>query len=45
MAGKAAQATNERIVSLLQELKTELAEAKKREQQIARDLARLIDRT
>jgi hypothetical protein len=44
MAGQGAQATNERIVRLLQEVKAELADAKKREQQIARDLTRLLDR-
>jgi hypothetical protein len=44
MASQGAQATNERIVRLLQEVKAELADAKKREQQIARDLARLLDR-
>jgi hypothetical protein len=37
-------ATNERIVRLLHELKEELADAKKREEQIARDLTRLLDR-
>lgn len=37
-------ATNERIVRLLEEVKTQLADAKQREQQIARDLARLLDR-
>ena len=37
-------ATNERIVSLLEEVKTQLADSKKREQQIARDLARLLDK-
>lgn len=37
-------ATNERIVRLLQEVKAELADAKRREQQIARDLTRLLDR-
>ena len=37
-------ATNERIVQLLLELKSELAESKKRQEQIARDLARLRDR-
>ena len=36
-------ATNERIVRLLEEVKTQLAESKKREQQIARDLARLLN--
>ncbi len=34
MAGKSEGATNERIVRLLEEVKGELAESKKREQQI-----------
>jgi hypothetical protein len=38
-------ATNERIVRLLEELKAELADSKKREQQLARDLSRLLART
>jgi hypothetical protein len=38
-------ATNERIVRLLEAVKAELAEAKQREQQIARDLTRLLERT
>jgi hypothetical protein len=42
MASQAA--TNERIVLLLQEVKAQLVESKQREQQIARDLARLLDR-
>jgi hypothetical protein len=37
-------ATNERIVRLLEEVKAELADSKKREQQIARDLTRLVSR-
>ena len=37
-------ATNERIVQLLLELKHDLAESKKREEQIARDLERLRER-
>jgi hypothetical protein len=37
-------ATNERIVSLLEEVKAQLADSKKREEQIARDLARLLSR-
>jgi hypothetical protein len=46
MAGQGNQpATNERIVRLLEELKSELADAKQREQQIARDLTRLLERT
>jgi hypothetical protein len=45
MAGQKAQpATNERILRLLEEVKAELAESRKREQQIARDLARLVAR-
>jgi hypothetical protein len=45
MAGQATQpATNQRIVRLLEELKAELADSKKREQQIARDLTRLLER-
>jgi len=43
MAGQGAQpATNERIVRLLDEIKVQLADSKKREEQIARDLARLL---
>jgi hypothetical protein len=46
MASQTAQpATNERIVRLLEEVKAELADSRKREQQIARDLARLLART
>ena len=37
-------ATNQRIVELLEELKSELADSKKLQQQIARDLARLLQR-
>lgn len=37
-------ATNGRIVQLLEEVKAQLAESNKREQQIAKDLTRLIDR-
>jgi hypothetical protein len=45
MATRSAQpATNERIVSLLEELRAELAEAREREERIARDLARLLER-
>ena len=45
MASQSAHAaTNERIVRLLEDVKAELADAKKREQQIARDLTRLLDR-
>jgi len=35
-------ATNERIVRLLEEVKAQLADSKQREEQIARDLARLL---
>jgi hypothetical protein len=46
MAGAKAQpATNERILRLLEEVRAKLAESEKREQQIARDLARLVGRT
>jgi CRISPR/Cas system CSM-associated protein Csm2 small subunit len=45
MASQSAPApTNERIVGLLEEVKAQLADAKQREQQIASDLARLLDR-
>ncbi|HVP74900.1 MAG TPA: hypothetical protein VMS63_02670 [Gaiellaceae bacterium] len=46
MAGQRAAhaATNERIVQLLEEVKVQLAESKKREQQIVRDLERLLNR-
>jgi hypothetical protein len=45
MASQGTQAaTNERLVQLVQEVKAELAESKKREQQIVRDLKRLLDR-
>jgi hypothetical protein len=45
MASQTAQpATNERIVRLLEEVKAQLADSKKREQQIARDLTRLLKR-
>ena len=36
--------TNERILRLVQEIQAELADSKTREQQIARDLKRLLDR-
>jgi hypothetical protein len=36
--------TNERIVQLLEAVQAELAESRRREEQIARDLARLLDR-
>jgi hypothetical protein len=45
MASHSAQpATNERIVRLLEEVKAELADSKKRQEQIARDLTRLASR-
>jgi hypothetical protein len=45
MASQSAQAaTNERIVRLLEEVKAQLADSKKRDAQIARDLTRLINR-
>jgi len=45
MAQAGAQApTNERIVELLEAVQAELAESRRREEQIARDLARLLDR-
>lgn len=40
----AAPATNERILRQLEEVKAQLADSKKREQQITRDLARLLER-
>jgi hypothetical protein len=36
-------ATNERIVRLLEEVKAELAEAKRRDENLARDLTRLLE--
>jgi hypothetical protein len=45
MAARSAEpATNERIVRLREEVKAQLADSKKREQRIARDLARLLKR-
>jgi hypothetical protein len=45
MAGQGTEPpTNERILRLLEEVKAELADSKRREQQIARDLARLVAR-
>jgi hypothetical protein len=41
---RAQAATNQRIVELLEEIKAGLSESEKRQQQIARDLARLLDR-
>jgi hypothetical protein len=43
MGSSSAQpATNERIVRLLEEVKAQLADAKKRDEQFARDLKRLL---
>jgi hypothetical protein len=42
MATQRAQPTNERIVRLLEEVKAQLTESKRREEQIARDLTRLL---
>jgi hypothetical protein len=45
VASRSAQpATNERIVRLLEEVKAQLADAKKRQERIARDLGRLLER-
>jgi hypothetical protein len=45
MASQSAQpATNKLIVQLLEEIRTQLADAKWRQDQIARDLSRLLDR-
>jgi hypothetical protein len=45
MASQGTQAaTDERILHLVQEVQAELADSKKREQQIGRDLKRLLDR-
>jgi hypothetical protein len=45
MANQSMQApTNERILRLVQGVQAELAESKKREQQIAREVKRLLDR-
>jgi hypothetical protein len=37
-------ATNERIVRLLEEVKAQLADSDRRQQQMARDLTRLLER-
>ena len=44
MADQTEHATNERIVRMLEEVKAELAASKRREQQIAKDLTRLLAR-
>jgi hypothetical protein len=36
--------TNERIVQLLEAVQAQLVESRRREEQMARDLARLLDR-
>ena len=36
--------TNERLLRLLEEIKAQLADSKKREELIARDLAKLLNR-
>jgi hypothetical protein len=42
MAQSQEPATNERIVRLLEEIKAQLADASMRQEQMARDLARLL---
>jgi archaellum component FlaC len=37
-------ATNEQIVRLLEEIRTQLADVKRQQDQIARDLSELLDR-
>jgi hypothetical protein len=44
MASHSAPATNERIVRLPEEVRAELADTKKRQERIARDLTRLLER-
>ena len=41
MAGKSALATNERIVKLLEEVRSEQAAAKRRDEELARSIGRL----
>jgi hypothetical protein len=41
---RAEAATNERIMRLLEDVKAQLADAKKRDEQIARDLTQLLER-
>lgn len=43
MASQTQPATNERIVRLLEEVKAQLAEGSKRQDQISRDLRRLLN--
>jgi hypothetical protein len=38
-------ATNERIVRLLEEVKTQLADSREQQKRIARDVTRLLERT
>ena len=45
MAQSQEPATNERIVRLLEEIKAQLADASKRQEQMAHDLARLLKHT
>jgi len=46
MASQTAPApTNERILTLLEEVRAQLADSQRRDEQIARDLARLLERT
>jgi hypothetical protein len=42
MASQSKQPTNERIVDLLEDVKAQLADVSKQQQQIARDLTRLL---
>lgn len=42
MPSQSQQPTNERIVRLLEEVKAQLADFTKRQEQIARDLTRLV---
>jgi hypothetical protein len=45
MAGAKTQpATNQRIVELLEEIRAQLADARERDERIARDIARLVER-
>jgi hypothetical protein len=44
MASGGTAPTNEQIVRLLEEVKAQLADSKRREEQIARDVARLLER-
>jgi hypothetical protein len=44
MSSAAGQPTNERIVALLESVVRELADAKKRDERLTREMQRLIDR-